>query len=402
MSVNVILFYIIASVILYLEPIEVVAGLTFGIIWKLILMIFLFLPVLFQVLKEKQIELFAFFSILFSFKILISYTSLDYFSHTMTLFVKEMMFPLLYLFFIQKIGDKEDLVFLVKHFAIVIILSFLPYSLGILESLSLGYDLAEFGHKGEYGLIGVFIKPHSAAITLAFAMIIITTHISKENSYIENLFYIALLLFGFYASILTYVRTGLTMYVMVLLYLYLRNINIKKIILMTLTLFVILGAGIYLYKTNEIVQMRLNDNNKYNSSAGNGSGRLIFWKSAIENWLDDDPSVIYIGLGYDYALEKMNEDVGQFIFAHNQYIQTLQQEGLIGLLFFVLYLFFIYRFILEHKVSPYYVRTNAIFMALLIEYIFQGGFFFPMVLFLAAYLAILKKESIQIIEGKLS
>jgi O-antigen ligase len=387
-----ILFYIIASLLLYLEPVEIVAGFTFGIIWKLILMFFLFFPVFFQILKEKQIEMFVFFSILLSFKILMSYTSLDYFSHTITLFTKEMMFPLLYLFFIQKIEKKENLIFLVEHFSIVIILSFLPYMIGILEPFALGYDLAEFGHTGEYGLIGVFIKPHSAAITLAFAMTVITTHIKKENSNIKNLFYVGLLLFGFYASILTYVRTGLTMYVIVLLYLYLRSVNLKKIIFMILTSIVIFGAGVYLYQTNEIIQMRLNDKNKYNSSGGNGSGRLIFWENAIENWLDDEPIVIYIGLGYDYALEKMNEDVGQFIFAHNQYIQVLQQEGLIGFSFFLLTLFFIYQYILKYKSSQYYITMNAIFMALLIEYMFQGGFFFPMVLFLSAYLVIIKKD----------
>jgi len=392
MNLNIIFFYLIVSAILYLEPVEMIAGFTFGIVWKLILMFFLFFPVFFKVLKEKQIEMFAFFSILLSFKILVSYTSLDYFSHTLTLFTKEMMFPLLYLFFIQRIEKKENLIFLVKHFSIIIILSFLPYMLGILEPFAHGYDLAEFGHSGEYGLIGVFIKPHSAAITLAFAMVIVTTHIKKENGNFENIFYIGLLLFGFYASILTYVRTGLTMYVLVIFYLYLRNINIKKIVLLAITSLFIFGIGTYMYQTNEIIQMRLNDKNKYNSNGGNGSGRLNFWKNAIENWADDEPSVIYIGLGYDYALEKMNEDVGQFIFAHNQYVQTLQQEGLIGLSFFLITLFYIYRFISKYRESQYYVTANAIFIALLIEYMFQGGFFFPMVLFLSAYLVIIKKD----------
>jgi len=393
MNLKILFFYFTAFIILYLEPVEIIAGLTFGIIWKLILMLFLFFPVIYVVIKERKIELFVFFSILFSFKILISYTSLEYMSHTITLFTKEMMFPLLYLFFIQKIKKKETLIFLVEHFSIVIILSFLPYMLGVLQPFALGYDLAEFGHKGEYGLIGPFIKPHSAAITLAFAMIIVTTHIRKENNKIRNLFYIGLLLFGFYASILTYVRTGLTMYIIVLLYLYLRNLNVKKVLLMILTSFIVFGAGVYMYQTNEIVQMRLNDKNKYNSSGGNGSGRLIFWKNAIENWLDDDPSVIYIGLGYDYGREKMYEDVGLLIFAHNRFIQVLQQEGLIGFGFFMSYLFLIYRFMLRYKISKYYATTNAIFLGLMIEYMFQGGFFFPMVLFLAAYLVVLKKES---------
>ncbi len=391
------LFYTISFGFLYLEPIEIIGGLTFGIIWKLILMLFLFFPVIFRVIREKHIELFAFFAIVFSFKILISYSSLEYFSHTITLFTKEMMFPLLYLFFIQKIEHKGTLVFLVKHYSIMIILSFVPYMLGVLQPLSLGYDLAEFGRAGEYGLIGPFIKPHSGAITLAFAMIVITTHIKRENTIYENLFYIALLLFGFYASMLTYVRTGLTMYIIVLLYLYLRTIHIKKIILMLLSSAVLFGVGLYIYEHNQIIQMRFQDKNKYNSSGGSGSGRVLFWENAIDNWWTDPaPSVLYIGLGFDYAAQKMYKDVGLYIFAHNRYIQVLQQEGIIGFSLFFTYLFLIYRFIKRHKGSTYYVTTVAIFMGLLIEYMFQGGFFFPMVLFLASYLAILKKDEINI------
>ena len=392
MSLYSILFYFIASVILYLEPIEVAGGLTFGIIWKLILMFFLFFPVLYRVLKEKQIEMFVLFSLLLSFKILVSYTSLEYFSHTITLVTKEMMMPLLYLFFLQRVEKKESLIFIVKHFSIIIILSFIPYMLGILEPFEKGYDLAEFGYSGQYGLIGPFIKPHSASITLALAMIMVTTHINKESSKLENLFYISLIALGIYELILTYVRTGFTIYIAALLYLYLRNINLKKIFLMIFTAFAIMGAGVYMYQTNDVIKMRVDDKNKYNSSGGSGSGRLLFWENAIDNWLTDDPSVIYIGLGYDYAREKMYEDVGLLIFAHNHYIQMLQQEGLIGFTFFMLYLFFVFRYIKRYKVSKYYASVNAIFIGILVEYMFQGGFFFPMVLFLSAYLVIIKKD----------
>ena len=53
MSFNLILFYLIASTILYLEPIAVIGELTFGIVWKLILMLVLFFPVIYHILKEK-------------------------------------------------------------------------------------------------------------------------------------------------------------------------------------------------------------------------------------------------------------------------------------------------------------------------------------------------------------
>ena len=398
MNLKIILFYIIGFLFLYLEPIELVAGFTFGIIWKLVLLLILFFPILYRVLRVKKIELFALFSILLAFKILISYSSLDYFTNTITLFTKEMMFPMLFLFFSQKIKDESTLYFLIRHFSIVIILSFLPYMFGILEPFSLGYALAEFGHEGEYGLIGPFIKPHSASVMTSFAMIVITTSIRKENSLSLNLFYVALLALGFYELIAMYVRTGIAIYIAVLIYLYLREISLKKILLLMLTSAVLVGAVAYLYQTNDIVQMRIDDKNKYSkdtSHGSGGSGRFLFWKNAIDNWLDDEPIVIYIGLGEEYAKEKMYEDVGLHIFAHNHFIQMLQQEGIIGFLFFITYMFLIYQYIQRYKESDYFVATSALFLGIIIEMLFQGGFFFPPVLFLSASLVILKLNALK-------
>lgn len=397
MNMKSMLFYVIAFLLLYLEPVEVVGGLSFGILWKLLLMLILFFPVLHSVLRDKYIESFVFFAILLAMKILVSYTSLDaeYIGTTITLFTKAMMFPLLYLYFNEKIKNNETLIYLVKHFSLVIIFSLVPYMLGILEPFAKGYDLAEFGHQGSYGLIGPFIKPHSASITIAFAMIILTTHIKKTNTMSVNTFYILVLLLGFYELIETYVRTGIVIYLMVLLYIYLKDINFKKVLLIFLTLITFSGIGMYLYQTNDIVKMRIDDKNKYSKSnaESNGSGRFIFWKNAIENWLDDEEIVIYIGLGYDYAREKMQEDVGLLIFAHNNFIQVLQQEGLIGFTFFMIHIFLIYRFILRNKQSKYHTATNAIFIGILIEMMFQGGFFFNLVLYLSVYLVILKRDN---------
>lgn len=397
MNLKSILYYLIAFLILYLEPVEMIAGLTFGIIWKLMLMLFLFFPVIYVILKEKKIELFAFFAILLAFKMLLSYSSLEHFSSTITLFTKAMMFPLLYLYFNEKVKNNSTLIFMVKHFSIVILLSFLPYMLGVLQPFAEGYDLAEFGHVGEFGLIGPFIKPHSAAISISFAMIIITTHIKKENSLLMNFFYIGLLILGFYELIATYVRTGLAIYMVALLYIYFKDINLKKVILIFLSSLVLAGSMVYLYQTNEIFKMRIDDKNKYSQSkeSSGGSGRVTFWKHAIENWSDDDPSVIYIGLGHDYGREKMKEDVGLLIFAHNEFVQMLQQEGLIGFSFFIIYMFLIYRFIGKYRESKYFITANALFLGIIIEMMFQGGFFFNLVLYLSAYLVIIQRDVIE-------
>jgi hypothetical protein len=399
-DLKLILFYTFGFIILYLEPLAI-GGITFGILWKLILMIILFIPIIYKTLQIRYIEMFAFISILFAFKTLLNYSSMDYLIPTLTIFFKALMFPMLYLFFVDKL-QKTTLIFLAKHFSILIILIFVPYLLNILQPSSLGYALGAYGVEGEYGLIGPFINPHSASVSLAFAMIIITSHIKKENKKVQNFFYIALLILGFYELLATYVRTGLTIYLLVLLYLYLQNISIKRILIILFSIG-FLGAGsAYLIATNDIVKMRFEDKNKYDTKGDIGSGRVIFWKTAIDSWLNDDPSVIFIGLGEEYGKDKMEKVTGMRIFAHNQFIQMLQQEGLIGFILFLSFLFLIHGFLSRHKTSQYYFTAKIIFIAMLLEMMFQGGFYFNMILFLSIYLALLKIEYLENIEKNLT
>jgi len=389
-NIKLVFFYIVGFILLYLEPVHI-AGLTIGILWKLLLIFILFFPILYQILELKTIELFVLLYIFFAMKSLISYSSLSYPITTLTFFVKSLMFPMLYLYFISRVKS-ETLLFLAKHFSILIILCFLPYIFGILEPLGEGYPLDSFGLDGSFGLVGPFINPHSASLSLAFSLIIISSNIRKENKFKENLFFIILIILGFYEIMNTYVRTGLVIYMIVLLYLYLREINLKKIFLLFLTALTIGGIGVYLYHTNDIVRMRIEDRNKYNDGGEAGSGRFEFWRHAVENWADDDMSVIFIGLGEEYAKDKMLEDTGLRIFAHNEFFQMLQQEGLIGFSLFLATLFSIISFIFKYKSSIYYTTTISIFMGMIIMMSFQGGFYFNIVFFLSIYLALLKQE----------
>ncbi len=392
MSLKLITFYLLGFTVLYLEPIAI-GGLTFGILWKLILIFVLFLPVIYTVIYNKEIEMFALLLIIFACKTLISYTSLEYPVNTLTTFIKALMLPILYLFFVNKV-EKETLIFLAKHFSILIVFSFIPYMLGLLEPLGEGYDLSAYG-LDTHGLIGPFINPHSASISLAFAMIIITSHIKRENSPLINLFYATILALGLYEMLQTYVRTGLAIYIITLLYFYLHNINFKKFLQLLFMVSILGGIGAYLYQTSEVVQMRVEDRNQYVESDVAGSGRFLFWEAAVDNWMNDDGSVILIGLGQEYAKDKMEKSVGLRIFAHNEFFQTLQQEGLIGFTIFILSLYSILRFIFRYKRFKQAQTALGIFIGMIIMMMFQGGFYFNIVLLLSIYLALLKKAYIQ-------
>ncbi len=393
MTLKLILFYIIGFIILYLEPIHV-AGVSFGILWKLVLIMLLFLPILYKILKEKYMETFTFLIIIFALKILISYTSMDYIVSTLTLFTKELMLPILYFFFILKL-DEKSLLFLAKHFSILIILSFVPYMLHILTPLCHGYNLSAYGLDNQYGLVGPFMNPHTASISLAFALIVITRHISRDNTKIENAFLLFILLLGLYEILLTYVRTGFVVYIIVGLYLLLKNITLKKMVLLITLAITLFMGGVYLYNTNDIVRMRLSDKNKYVKKAQPGSGRLQYWQSAVENWLDDEDIVIFIGLGEVYAMDKMEDRIGERLFAHNKFFQVLQREGLIGFGLLLAILFSLKSFLSKHRESKYYTTSVAIFIGILTEMMFQGGFYFNVMFLFAIYLALLKKDYLE-------
>jgi len=336
--------------------------------------------------------------IVFAFKTLISYSSLENVLGTLTIFIKTLMFPLIYLYFVQKLKS-ETLLFIAKNFAILIIISFIPYLLGLLEPLGEGYPLYAYGLENQFGLVGPFLNPHSASISLTFAMLVLTLQIKKSNQLRENLFYIALLLFAFYVLVGTYVRTGIAIYLLTLLFMYLRPLNLKKIILMTSTVLILGGLASYFIANNEILKMRFEDRNKYSEDTGFGSGRLAFWQAAVENWLNDESSVILIGLGEEYSKDKMYEAVGLRIFAHNEFFQVLQQEGLIGIILFVTAIFLLYQFIYRYQLFKYHKESLTIFIGLIIMMMLQGGFYFNVLLFLSLYLALLKKTSLEGLEN---
>lgn len=393
MSLKLVLFYLIGFAVLYLEPISI-GGLTFGIVWKLLFILVLFLPIFYTVLQEKYMDLFAFMLIVFAFKTLISYSSLEYMMGTLTIFVKALMFPIMYLYFVQKV-KAETLLFVAKHFAILIVLSFVPYLLGLLSPLGEGYSLYAYGIEDEVGLVGPFLNPHSASISLAFAMIVMSLQISKHNSLEKNLFYFVLILFAFYLLLNTYARTGIAIYLLTLLLIALRQLNLKKVLLIASSLVVLGGLGSYLISSNEVFQMRFEDRNKYTEDAGFGSGRLAFWTAAVENWLNDDKSVVLIGLGEEYSKDKMYESVGLRIFAHNEFFQVLQQEGLIGIALFLSAIFLLYQFIQRYQQFNYHQESLALFIGMMLMMSLQGGFYFNVILFLSIYLALLKKSYLE-------
>ncbi len=390
-----IFFYLFSFLLLYSEPITI-GGVKIGILWKIILLAAILIPVSTHILKTKQIEVFVFFALLFSLKILFSISSFENINHTIGMIAKSLLFPMLFLFFSTKLNTIQ-LKYIAKHFSILIILSFVPFMLGILDPMSEGYKLESYGFKESFGLIGIFQKPHAASMSLAFPLIIIYYFFQNDKNKYMKFIYFGLLGLGIYELVLTYVRTGLLMVFIGIFYLWMKEKGSKKFVTVIIIVLPIIFMFSYMYATNPVFKMRIHDESIYHKKTEKietdriGSGRLRYAEAAIKNWYAEGFVSHAIGLGMGLGLIKMEQAVGMKIFAHNQYIQVLQQEGIIGALLFLLYLYSLLKYILRRKTNKYYFISMALFFAYIVEMAVQGGVMFSMALLMAIPLALMKK-----------
>ncbi len=391
-----ILFYIFIFLLLYSEPISI-GGTTISILWKIIFLAVIIFPTSKYILETKQIEPFVLFAILLSIKMLFSISSMEYFNHTIGIIAKNLMFPILFLLFSIRLNQAQ-LIYIAKHFSILIVLSFVPFILGILDPLSEGYTLKDFGILDSFGLIGVFQTAHSASETLGIVLIVLFYFFQNEKNKYMKFIYLGLLGLGFYELILTYARSGLLIAIVGIFYLWIKEKGIKKYITAIVFGVPIVLIFIYMYITNPVFEMRLNDENEYSRKSGQvreiGSGRPTIAKAALKNWYEEGFVGHTIGLGYMYGITKMDKAGVGKIFAHNGFIQILQQEGLIGIILFFLFLYSLLKYILRFKSNKYYTISMALFLAYIMEKLLQGNFVFALVLLLAIFLALMKKQNL--------
>lgn len=394
-QLKMILFYFFIFLLLYIEPIAI-GGIKISILWKILLLATISLPIIINIATKKRIEPFVFFAILLSIKMLFSISSFEYFNITIGIVAKNLLLPMLFLFFVLKFTS-EQLIFFAKHFSILIILSFVPFILGILEPMSEGYALVGFGLKDSFGLIGVFQKAHAASETLGTVLIVLFYFFQNEKNKYMKLMFVGLLGLGVYELILTYARAGMLIAFIGMFYLWIKEKGSKKYITAIMLIVPIVFMSIYMYSTDPVFQMRINDENAYNKNKDMGSdrigsGRLKYAETALNNWYEEGLTSHIMGLGMGYGLIKMEQAIGSPIFAHNGYIQILQQEGLIGLFLFLLYLFSLLKYIYNRKANMYYKISMAIVLGYLTEMLVQGNFVFALDVLIAAFLALMKKS----------
>lgn len=387
-----IVIYISLFFLFYLEPLYL-AGIKIAILWKLPLVAFLTFYLYLKVLKYKTVETFVLLGILISFKMFISISALDNIMSTFSEFTKLFIFFLLFVYIKDKFSYNQ-LETAGKYLSIFVILSFIPFMLGLLKPLGRTIEMSTFGDFDASSLIGIFQNPHSAGLTLSITIIIIFYYLLRSKKTSEKIFLFLLVILGITELFLTFVRTPIVMLVIGLFIITVKYFKLKHYLYLFITILISFTYISQDYGTNPLyksIEMRFKGENKFGNTGGIGSGRSIFWEQAIINWQSEGLTSTTIGLGIELAKDKMKEATGLRVFAHNGYLQQLQAEGIIGFILLIMMFYYIYRYMRLYKNNEYYLLMLSIFIMHLISFLFQGGNYFLIYLIFSIYLSLLSK-----------
>ena len=121
-------------------------------------------------------------------------------------------------------------------------------------------------------------------------------------------------------------------------------------------------------------------------------GRVDFWKNGIELWANGSPYEILFGRGYTAVVENNSLRTGIDVFSHSQFIDTLTQHGLIGLILLLICFLWQYIFIRKRKYSQYYRLCLSIYMMSLVFSFFQNVMYFDFAIIYSVCLAMLAND----------
>lgn len=363
-------------IIFYVETIEV-GPFKIAILWKSILVLFMLIYIIFDKSTTKIFS-FALFGYLYSIKNLMSLSSFVNLPSTISLVIKHSFIFLFFHFFsLLKKNRNLNIYNLLLIISLYIIMSTIPFLLNIVKPLTIGYNLSILG-LDEPGFIGIFQKPSGASITISFALLVLIFHVlNTKLNFIKKTFFLSIIFIGLWGLIQTYARTGYVILLIGFVYLFFNKKNILFYLKALIPILLLSLGVVYYYNNNEALQMRIEGKTIYSSSdVSPGSGRIKFAYHAFDNWYSSDIGGLLIGLGKELALDMMKKDVGLRIYAHNGFLDVLQFNGLIGVTLYLLFLFFLIRFLLNNRKNIYYKLNITIFLGYLVSQLFQGERYF--------------------------
>lgn len=181
------------------------------------------------------------------------------------------------------------------------------------------FDLGALGNS----FVGSFAVPHLASISLAFIFIYLLYSSVKYKP--------LLITFIVFLALWTWVRTGLLVIAVSIIFRYRKRLLRLKTVLSVLV-FIACTYGFYLSFPTDVqlsIYNRLFDIN-YSGEQIAGSGRLIFFQNSLEVWGKEDLYALFFGGGSQPLASKNLADTGYSVYGHNEFLTMLSQNGLFG------------------------------------------------------------------------
>lgn len=358
-------FLFILFLLLYFEPIYL-AGIKFAVYWKA-----LFFSSIIIYGKFRKPDLISFLLIALIIKpffttgvILYGYVG-DAITHAIR------GFTLLIFYAVNiRVSLLDQLLYVLPRFAIA---SFIPFVFGLIEPIAGGYDLSIFENSDiDTGLVGIFQSPHYASIVLAISILLIYYNSRKRIDYI-------FFGFGLYCLLFTFVRLGVLMLFIGILYTVdWRRYGVK--VIAGLVFFSIVAVTLLPSSTPVISRYT----NSYSESSQKmdlnklSSGRLFLSGVNLVSYSQGTVIDQAIGFGFEYSADRMEKMIGLRKVSHNGFVDALVHNGIVG---FVILCFTLISFWRKYR----YRHAQALLVGFVLVVFLQGGnfFFFELLLVLS-------------------
>jgi hypothetical protein len=259
---------------------------------------------------------------------------------------------------------KSVLLFVASFF----VLAFIPYKLGLLESIKEGYNLEQYG-TDVAGLIGPFQNVHAASMALGGSFLVILYFIMDKV--FNRIYLFILLILCFYFLLNTYVRTGMAMAALgsvpIVFYFAKNNLSTRiNVIFIGGIMSLLISTWVF---TNPILLNRIKgkaaNSDESESVEKVGSGRGYLWKHAIAIYSEENLLEKLIGIGQTETLNRMSKKVYHKVFPHNGFLQILLVNGLVGFVALIVFIYKVYK--TKNKLhKKYFVLVKSLLFAFVI------------------------------------
>lgn len=366
--IGILLFFI-----FYLEPIYI-GPIKFAHLWKIPVLFYLLFSVRFKIKRDKITQ----YSFLYYIKYLLT-TGVIYFGYLMDgflMFLKGTSIPIIYNFLNVKNYEPQKLIKFLSFLSDFVIISSIPFLANLIQPLGRGYELENYGLGSINGYVGIFQNAHGAAIITSQALLVKIFFVIKNQRF--SIYNILLTAIGFFALYQTYVRTGYVMFFIGFLILVYLEYGIRRSYKLIPLIGILIIISTYLFTNDSVLQGRLTQQNIYRQNQELSidqisSGRLTLSLVNLQSYWESDILTKVFGMGVQYSTDEMYKKIKIRRMSHNGFVDALVHNGLLGLIFYLLFLRMIFKTIKQKKHSFLYSLGLATFFSLILFIFFQGG-----------------------------